>query len=326
MLAGLGAVNRGEWLTLLRADQHKRWRRGECILAEAYFDQMPELGDDTEAAVDLIFSEVLLREQRGERPQAAEYLYRFPQHQARLERQFALHEALAESSRFDDSTPPAEELGRRIEAFPCMSGLDRQDGETLSPSAALPEGATLVPSPRTAAPDGDDVCIPGYEILGELGRGGMAVVYEARHVKLNRVVALKMILAGGYAGPSERVRFLAEAEVVASVQHPQIVALLDYGAHRGQPFFTLEYMPGGSLAEQLNGIPHPALAAARLVEQLARAIHYAHLQGIVHRDLKPANILLAADGTPKISDFGLARRQTAGTGVTATGEVLGTPS
>ncbi|HZV04485.1 MAG TPA: serine/threonine-protein kinase [Gemmataceae bacterium] len=168
--------------------------------------------------------------------------------------------------------------------------------------------------------------VPGYEILEELGRGGMGVVYKARHLRLNRIVALKMILAGGYAGPNERARFLAEAEVIACLQHPNLVVLLEYGEHQGQPFFTLEYMPGGHLAEKLKGIPQPAAAAARLMEQLARGIHFAHTQGIVHRDLKPANVLFAEDGTPKISDFGLARRQTMGTGLTGTGEVLGTPS
>jgi eukaryotic-like serine/threonine-protein kinase len=162
--------------------------------------------------------------------------------------------------------------------------------------------------------------------LGELGRGGMGVVYKARHRRLNRVVALKMILGGTHAGPGERVRFLAEAEAVAAVQHPHIVSLLEFGEHQGLPFFTLEFVAGGSLAHRLHGIPQPARDAARLVEQMARGIHYAHVHGIVHRDLKPANVLIAEDGTPKITDFGLARRGELGTGLTATGDVLGSPS
>ena len=166
----------------------------------------------------------------------------------------------------------------------------------------------------------------GYEILEELGRGGMGVVYKARHIRLNRVVALKMILSGGLAGPTERIRFLAEAEAVAALQHPQIVSLLDFGEHRGQPFFTLEFIPGGSLACKLKGVTYSPREAARLLEQLAEGIYYAHTRGIVHRDLKPANVLLAADGAPKITDFGLARRVEGGTGFTATGDVLGTPS
>jgi WD40 repeat protein/tetratricopeptide (TPR) repeat protein len=168
--------------------------------------------------------------------------------------------------------------------------------------------------------------VPGYEILAELGRGGMGVVYRARHLKLNRVVALKMVLAGGHAGPDDLARFLAEAEAVAALQHPHIVQLYDFGQHDGLPFFTLEFVPGGSLADKLNGAPLPPKEAARLVEQLAHGVHYAHGKGIVHRDLKPANVLLAEDGTPKVTDFGLAKRVEVGSGLTATGAILGTPS
>jgi WD40 repeat protein/tetratricopeptide (TPR) repeat protein/tRNA A-37 threonylcarbamoyl transferase component Bud32 len=168
--------------------------------------------------------------------------------------------------------------------------------------------------------------VPGYEILKELGRGGMGVVYQARHLKLGRVVALKMVLAGGHAGPEDLARFLAEAEAVAALQHPHIVQLHDFGEHEGLPFFTLEFVPGGSLADKLNGMPLPPKEAARLVEQLARGVHYAHGKGIVHRDLKPANVLLAEGGTPKVTDFGLAKRAEVGTGLTASGAILGTPS
>ena len=154
----------------------------------------------------------------------------------------------------------------------------------------------------------------------------MGVVYKARHLKLNRVVALKMILAAGHAGPEDHARFLAEAEAVAGLQHPNIVSLLEFGECQGLPFFTLEFVAGGSLAARWNGVPQPAREAARLIEQLARAIHYSHTRGIVHRDLKPPNVLLAEDGTPKIADFGLARRVKVGAGLTATDAVMGTPS
>src|SRR5262249_35301539 len=133
-------------------------------------------------------------------------------------------------------------------------------------------------------------------------------------------------LAGGHAGSGVRVRFLAEAAAVAALQHPNIVSLLEYGEHQKLPFFTLEFLPCGSLATKLNGVPQPPRDAARLVVQLAPGLHYAHTRGIVHRDLKPANVLLADDGTPKITDFGLARRVEVGSGLTATGDVLGTPS
>jgi tRNA A-37 threonylcarbamoyl transferase component Bud32/sugar lactone lactonase YvrE len=211
-----------------------------------------------------------------------------------------------------------------MEAF-----LDTGNGETLPPAAPPgADGATLPPRPEetrdaSAAPWPE---VPGYEILGELGRGGMGVVYKARHLKLNRVVALKIVLAGGHASPDDLTRFLGEAEAVAALQHPHIVHLYDFGQHEGLPFFTLEFVPGGSLADKLNGTPLPPKEAAHVVEQLARGIHYAHGKGIVHRDLKPGNVLLTEDGTPKVTDFGLAKRVEVGSGLTATGAILGTPS
>jgi serine/threonine protein kinase len=135
--------------------------------------------------------------------------------------------------------------------------------------------------------------VPGYEILGELGRGGMGVVYKAQHIQLKRLVALKMILAGGHAGEDELARFRIEAEAVARLQHPNIVQIYEVGEQNGLPFLSLEFCAGGSLEDKLDGTPWPPQQAAQLVETLARAMHTAHQQGIIHRDLKPANILLA---------------------------------
>jgi serine/threonine-protein kinase len=140
--------------------------------------------------------------------------------------------------------------------------------------------------------------VPGYHILGVLGRGGMGVVYKARQVGLGRYVALKMILGGAHASPEDTVRFLAEAEAVARLQHTNIVQIHQVGRHGEVPFFSLEYVEGGTLAERLNGTPQPPRDAARLIECLARAMHCAHQAGIVHRDLKPANILLAFSLSP----------------------------
>ena len=198
--------------------------------------------------------------------------------------------------------------------------------------------ATFAPGSNQQAV-GNSVHVPAYEILEELGRGGMGVVYKARHLKLNRVVALKMVLAGGYAGSEERIRFLAEAEAVAALQHPNIVQVFEVGRHDGLPYISLEYVSGGSLNERLrDGLPRPREAAS-LVEQLARGMAAAHAKGIVHRDLKPANILLRkkaemqnpksetmSDYEPKITDFGLAKRVECGRNLTQTGAVLGTPS
>ena len=140
--------------------------------------------------------------------------------------------------------------------------------------------------PSTAA------VVPGYEILGVLGRGGMGVVYEARQIAANRIVALKMILRGEHASPADLQRFQREAEAAARLSHPNIVHIYEVGTHQGLPYFTLEYVAGGNLAQQLAGNPQPARHAAELVEVLARAMQHAHQNGVVHRDLKPANILL----------------------------------
>ncbi len=174
--------------------------------------------------------------------------------------------------------------------------------------------------------------VAGYEILRELGRGGMGVVYQARQLQLNRVVALKMILDDRPDRPQEYARFLSEAEVIAGLNHPNIVQIHEIGEAEGRPFFSLEFVQGGSLAQRLRGSdPLPPRQAARLILDLAWGVDAAHRQGVVHRDLKPANVLLAGapnaplgECTPKITDFGLAKRRGEGVKTTA-GFILGTP-
>jgi tetratricopeptide (TPR) repeat protein len=175
-------------------------------------------------------------------------------------------------------------------------------------------------------PGGDVPAIPGYEILGELGRGGMGVVYKARQVNLGRLVALKMIRTGGSAGSSLLARFRTEAEVVARLHHANIVQIHDIADAAGGPFLSLELLGGGSLAGRIAGTPQPPRDSADLLVTLASAIHAAHEAGVVHRDLKPANILFTADGVPKVTDFGLAKRLQSEDGQTMTGMVMGTPS
>jgi serine/threonine protein kinase/tetratricopeptide (TPR) repeat protein len=176
------------------------------------------------------------------------------------------------------------------------------------------------------APQRDRKIVAGYEILGELGRGAMGVVYKARQLGLNRLVALKMVLAGAHASEGELARFSVEAEAVAGLQHPNIVQIFEVGRHDDLPYFSLEFVDGGSLAHRLEGKPQPPKEAARLMEALARGMACAHQQGVIHRDLKPANVLLTGDGVPKITDFGLAKRLESDSSQTRTGTLMGTPS
>jgi serine/threonine protein kinase len=179
-------------------------------------------------------------------------------------------------------------------------------------------------TPRVSGPAGSPA-IAGFEILEELGRGGMGVVYKARQVNLSRLVALKMVLAGAHAGPDALERFRNEARAVASLQHPDILRIHDVGEAGGLPYLSLEFIEGGSLAQQMAGRPQDITQAAWTIRNIARAIHAAHRQGIVHRDLKPANILLTVDGRPKITDFGLARCRWDDSDWTRTGTIVGTP-
>jgi eukaryotic-like serine/threonine-protein kinase len=184
-------------------------------------------------------------------------------------------------------------------------------------------------SPPPPAPAGCVAAPPGYEVLEELGRGGGGVVYRARHLALNRVVALKMLLGAELSDPCRLARFRVEAEAVAAVRHPNVVQVYEVGEHEGRPFMALEYLPGGTLSGRVGrGRRLPPRAAADLVARLAEAVQAAHDQGIIHRDLKPSNVLFAGpDGQaaePKLTDFGLAKRHASD--LTRTEAVMGTPA
>ncbi len=210
----------------------------------------------------------------------------------------------------------------------CATEVEESGQGRRRQSAA--EQETLAPGEeRTAAPEpGLKVRYFGdYELIEEIARGGMGVVYKARQVSLNRIVALKMILAGQLASDADVKRFHAEAEAAANLDHPNIVPIYEVGEHQGQNYFSMKLIEGGNLAARSTRCPSAAIAGSvPLLSQVARAIHFAHQRGILHRDLKPANILLDADGRPYVSDFGLARKVDDKGGPTRTGVIVGTPS
>jgi WD40 repeat protein len=252
---------------------------------------------------------------------------------------------VAEALAGDDGLVAAMRAQRSVPPNPDRTAIEEMIGRLEDlPAASLLSGVRTVAEsgPETDGQSGEapfpsTPVIPGYEVLGELGRGGMGVVYRARHVGLNRVVALKMILVGEHRRARELERFRIETEVVARLQHPHIVQIFEVGEAGGLPYCALEYCAGGSLADRLRAGPLTVDEAILLLEQLADAVHAAHQAGVVHRDLKPANILFAACGlaadakpqaawTPKISDFGLAKRLDVADGQTQSGDLLGTPS
>jgi serine/threonine-protein kinase len=277
------------------------WQAGQRPRIEDIVGDRPE-PERSALLHELIALEMAYRRQAGEQPQPAEYRDRFPE----LDAQWLANEAV---------TLPA--------AAP-------------EPSAA-PGRTTAAPADYCAAGPGPGHRLGDYELLEELGRGGMGVVYKARDFRLNRLVALKMILVGHFATPAEVQRFRAEAEHTAQLDHPHIVPVFEVGEHGGQPFFSMKLIEGGSLADlpsaQADGRQAVAKSrwAAALVATVAGAVHYAHQRGILHRDLKPANILLDAAGHPHVTDFGLAKRVagpglTPGTNLTQSGAIVGTPS
>jgi serine/threonine-protein kinase len=205
--------------------------------------------------------------------------------------------------------------------------VDTSEGVRMGSGADSPSG--VMDTEFTLSEDveqREQTGVPGYEIVGELGRGAMGVVYKARQVALNRWVALKMVLAGAHASKALLDRFRAEAKAVAVLQHPNIVQIYEVGERDGLPYFSLEFVDGGVLSEKVHRQPQPPKEAAHLVETLARAMYYAHQNGVIHRDLKPSNVLLTAGGIPKISDFGLAKQLEGDGSQTKSGTILGTPN
>jgi eukaryotic-like serine/threonine-protein kinase len=224
----------------------------------------------------------------------------------------------------EDERVPLVDAAQTTMAYPMgpLSAPRDPNAETrafLGDDTPAARGKRLTPVPLPSN-------VAGYEILGVLGRGGMGVVYQARQPGLKRMVALKMILAAGHASEEDVARFRSEAEAVAHLQHPNIVQIYEIGEDEGRPYFSLEFVDGVSLAQQLEGKPQTPRQAAEIIHVLAQAMGVAHARGIVHRDLKPANVLVARDGTLKITDFGLAKRLEHEEGSqTRSGSILGTP-
>lgn len=259
------------------------WRAGGPPRAEDFLAGWAEPGR-TALARELVHLDVYYRRGRGEACRTAEYVARFP-----------ILGADWVSAAVDETADPAP---------PDYAGL----------TCSIPASAAVTDTLAEAAqPFGD------YELLGEIARGGMGVVYRARHVRLRRVVALKMILAGRLASPVEVRRFRSEAEAAARLDHPNIVPIYEVGEHDGRHYFTMKLIDAGGPPAADDG------TVAGRIATVARAVHHAHQRGVLHRDLKPSNILIDVHGQPHVTDFGLAKLADAGTAVTQTGSVIGTP-
>jgi WD40 repeat protein len=283
-------------LSALRADQSVRWQRGDRVRVEKYLEEHPELGSDPEALLDLVYAELLLRLEGGEVPSLEEYLDRLPQH--------------------------AESLLRRWSTF-CLAHPELAHRPDATTSEAVSHSSQQ--SLFLFAPAGLFEPL-GFEIQRELGRGGMGIVFEAREVSLNRMVALKVINAHPLVSEHLMARFQTEVEAIARLDHPGVARIFSSGCHEGLLYFWMELVPGGNLAFRLRRGPLGVREAAELARQLALAVAHAHERGVLHRDLKPGNVLLTREGVPKVSDFGLAKLLETDDGQTQTGTLLGTPT
>jgi serine/threonine-protein kinase len=274
------------------------WRAGGARRIEDYLEHQPE-PDRPALFGELLALELELRRDRGEHPGLDEYRARFPDHAADVVRIFC------------ESNLPERPLSAPTSSPSALETVLLT--ESNSPSS---DGTT----PRELRRLGD------YELLGEIARGGMGVVYRARHTRLNRIVALKMILSGRFASDAEVQRFHREAELAANLDHPNIVPIYEVGRAQGHAFFSMRLVEGASLSTSVPRLLADPRAAAKLMVQVARAVHFAHQRGFVHRDLKPGNILLDSADQPHVTDFGLAKRVQAEKDLTQSGALIGTPS
>jgi serine/threonine protein kinase len=282
------------------------WRAGERPRIAAYLDAADPAEHDA-LFPELLALEVELRREDGELPGVDEYAEEFPDRAAVVARIFSeLESPRASPGRTRENGRPGDRSQR--------------EGDNA--------GASTVPRLETnISPETDAHAMIGeYELIDEIARGGMGVVYRARHKGLKRLVALKMILSGSMATFEERERFLREAELAANLDHPSIVPIYEVGEHDSRPFFSMKLVEGSSLSKRAAQFRDDPRAAARLVSTLARALHYAHGRGFLHCDLKPSNVLIDGQGKPYVTDFGLARRTGEDSSLSISGAILGTPS
>lgn len=270
--------------------------------------------------LDAILAEYMQAAEAGNIPDAQEFIARYPKFAA------SLNEFFSDKQRFDQI------IAQHRPASPRLSHAAKDDTQGKNAAAGL-DTPTLIGGTSMAPEPGVRIRYFGdYELLTEIARGGMGVVYKARQSTLQRVVALKMILVGQLANDDEVKRFYAEAQAAAKLEHPQIVPIFEIGAHEQQHYFTMAFVDGESLAHRVSREVLRPREAATIVMKVARAIAYAHVEGVVHRDLKPANILMDQAGEPHVTDFGLAKRVSGcdpsdpTPQLTVAGQVLGTPS
>jgi serine/threonine-protein kinase len=282
------------------------WCRGQRPDVDAFLTRAGNLPAAELAAVLRV--DQRQRWQAGERVLAETYFQKYPALRADADNAVDL---VYNEFRLRESQGEQPALEEYVQRFPDYA-------EVLAAQVELHRAMT-----EQAPEAGSRPAVAGYEVLGELGRGGMGVVFRARQTSLHRDVALKMILAGQLASAAEVRRFRTEAEAAAQLDHPHIVSIYEVGEQDGLPYFSMQLVEGTGLGAHRARNPR---VAARLLARVARAVHHAHQRGIIHRDLKPANILVDAQGEPHVTDFGLARRVEGGSSLTQTGAILGTPS
>jgi Leucine-rich repeat (LRR) protein len=310
-LAGAGDLPPAEVVPVLRVDQHQRWQRGDRVLVESYLERLPHFHTDDEALLDLLYGEVLLRQEFRDAPDVEEYVRRFPRLEPALRRQFAVHRALtADPSGALKSTSTSLHTGLLPAGDPGRTGS--QVGQGIAP----------------AGPDSEPPRLSGYAIQRVLGRGGMGVVYLAEDTNLGRPVAIKVIRPDLAARTEAVPRFLREARATAAIKSDHIVTVHQAGQQGGVPYQVMEYLQGLSLEEWLRrGKQLTTAQLLRLGRELAQGLAAAHAAGLVHRDIKPANVWLEAPtGRVKVLDFGLARLNDGKGTLTNPGTLVGTPA